>query len=43
MREDLPTLERPRTANSGRSSLGQSLARALLLTNWTSLIRESPA
>lgn len=43
MREDLPTLDRPRMANSGLSSLGQSRARALLLTNSTCLILASPA
>lgn len=43
MREDLPTLERPMMANSGRSSLGQSRARGLLFANSTSRIRASPA
>lgn len=43
MSEDLPTLDRPRIANSGRSCFGQSLALALLFTNSTSLILASPA
>lgn len=41
--DDFPTLERPKMAISGRSSLGQSRARALLLTNSTCLIWEWPA
>lgn len=43
MREDFPTLDLPMIANSGRSSLGQSLARELLFTNTACLIRASPA
>lgn len=43
IKEDLPTFERPSIANSGRSSLGQSLGRILLPINWTSLTLASPA
>ncbi|KAL8168334.1 hypothetical protein V2J09_009833 [Rumex salicifolius] len=40
--EDLPTFDRPRTANSGRPSRGQSLGLVLLFMNSTSLILASP-
>lgn len=41
--DDLPTFDRPNMANSGQSSLGQSLARLLLFTKSTSLTLASPA
>lgn len=45
IRDDFPTLDLPKTANSGRrsGSLGQSLALALLLTNSTLFTFASPA